>query len=721
MGAYSRKKSFQKKTDSFTSRYMNGESKSFNDAPSTDSGAPIPTVSIPFGEENGGLISSIKKLLGKGDSDTEWISNPAHPDNNGESFDNPLYDEEEAQSAALPPVTPVKTEEQKIADGHKHARELSDAVIRSKRKFGLITIKDGMFADVKKDVADLNQLLDAPYPTDEDKRQRQLYAILAQYDKTIGTMQGYITHIREKNGGQSSSGKARLELVEQLLAQSIQDRNYFTACAQEVESNSSIVISSWDDMLANARVIDLTAKDAQLTTVGGGASLLTKRTTSDGKSEFIKPEEKTLTRETTGADLFQIVMRLSPAVNQTISELKGHLLQEPASEAHSMESVNEKIIGFFGTILTGFRSGLRNKRIDESQEDYDAAMEQEIRNSLAEYISAYPQYASIYQFFATDSEHISKLLVIDDVIRKKNNESIVASDNPYISKGSIMSDRNVSTSIMADRLGLSDIVAKSRTVLIKTPTGEVMKANAMDEAKGQRMKDVTEEISQLEKEGIKTDGDSKTRPLKISLIYSPDALIKMSDLLVFDIICGQTDRHHENFFVTVTKNPPDENGEATWIITDVQAIDNDMSFGALSYDEILRWNGASHMRSLHKTENLPRRNEKGEPVKDEDGDVIWDTKTTKNISCMSRKTYDRIMSYSESMAFLDQRHIRNESEIHALTDRLRAVKEELTEMVQSGEIMLVGDDEEQKQKAYEKAKNDMQEDVGYYFKKQYLR
>ena len=197
MGAYSRKKSFQKKADSFTSRYMNGESKSFNDAPLTDSGAPIPTVSVPFGEENGGLISSIKKLLGKGDSDTEWISNPAHPDSNSESFENPLYNEEEAQSVALPPVTPVKTEEQKIADGHKHARKLSDAVISSKRKFGLITIKDGMFADVKADIAELNRLLDKPYPTDDPrKRTKQLYGIIAQYDKAIQTMQGYISHIK---------------------------------------------------------------------------------------------------------------------------------------------------------------------------------------------------------------------------------------------------------------------------------------------------------------------------------------------------------------------------------------------------------------------------------------------------------------------------------------------------------------------------------------------
>lgn len=721
MGAYSRKKGFQKKSDSFTSRYISGDSRTFKDAPTTDSGAPIPTVSIPYGEESGGLISSIKKLLGKGNSDTEWTSGPANSDSNSGKFVNPFFDEDKAHEATAPAITPVKTEEQKIADGHKHARELSEAVINNKRKFGLITIKDGMFADVKTDIAGLNKLLDSPYPADEGKRQKQLFAILSQYDKAIGTMQGYITHIHEKNGGQSSSGKARLELVEQLLAQSIQDRNYFTACVQEVESNSSIVISSWDDMLANARVIDLTAGDAQLTNIGGGASLLTKRTTSDGKSEFIKPEERTITRKTTGADMLQIVTRLSPAANQVISELKAHLLQDPTSEVHSMESVNEKIIGFFGTILTGFLYGRRNKRDTESQETYEAAMEQEIRNSLAEYSSRYPQYASIYQYFATDSEHMKKLLLISDVIEKKNNESRVAFDNSTIARGSIMSDRNVSTSIMADRLGLSDIVARSRTVLIKTATGEVMKANAMEEARGQKMKDVTDEIEILEKAGIKTEDESQTRPLKISLIYSPDALIKMSDLLVFDIICGQTDRHYENFFVTVTKNPPDENGEATWIVTDVHAIDNDMSFGALPYEEIQRWGGSSHMKSLRKTEHVPRRDEKGEGVKDEDGNFIWEDKTTKSISCMSRKTYDRIMNYSESMAFLDQRHIRNESEMHALTDRLRGVKEELTEMVQSGEIMLVGDDEAEKQTAYEKAKSEIQGDVGYYFKKQYFR
>ncbi len=718
MGAYSRKKGFQKKSDSFTSRYISGDSRTFKDAPTTDSGAPIPTVSIPYGEESGGLISSIKKLLGKGNSDTEWTSGPANSDSNSGEFVNPFFDEDEEHEATAPAITPVKTEEQKIADGHKHARELSDAVISSKRKFGLITIKDGMFADVKADIAELNRLLDKPYPTDDPrKRTKQLYGIIAQYDKAIQTMQGYISHINEKGGGQSSSGKARLELVQQLLDQSVKDRTYFSACADEVDRNTSITISTWDEVLNHARVVDMTAKGTQTETIGAGASILTKMTTENGKTTFLKPGEKTLSnKDNNTTEFLEFYNRASSYAHETIEDLLKLLTDTPIIGPKGPLSAQEALVEFSKMTVLG--KGLPRKGFASSQTDtyeqFMAKKRSSYREGLENAIHNDPQFAVIYRYFLSSDENIDKLIEFEDAVTKKRNETSTARDNPEINYGSIISDRNVSTSIMADRLGMTDIVARSQTVLMKSASGEIVSANSMEEAKGERGSDIEAQIKELE------EADAKKRakeanpgpPLKISLIYTPDVLIKMCDLMVFDIICGQTDRHNGNYMLSVTKQPRGEDGQAIWIVTDVKAFDNDLSFGNLRYNTLLNEGQVGFMQSLKKEAAVG---------KDADGSTVFGYVNT--ISCMSKKTYDRIMNYSASMALIDQRHLRSEREIRAMQDRLRGVKDDLRSMVESGQIMLVDEnDDTQKQEAYEKTKREMRfPRIGHYFGKANLQ
>ena len=83
------------------------------------------------------------------------------------------------------------------------------------------------------------------------------------------------------------------------------------------------------------------------------------------------------------------------------------------------------------------------------------------------------------------------------------------------------------------------------------------------------------------------------RQKKEKIVYTPEAMRQITCLQLFDSICGQIDRHWNNFFVTYKE----ENGKM--VITGFQGIDNDLSFGDLQYSNIR----AENMNRLPAFEN----------------------------------------------------------------------------------------------------------------------
>ena len=64
---------------------------------------------------------------------------------------------------------------------------------------------------------------------------------------------------------------------------------------------------------------------------------------------------------------------------------------------------------------------------------------------------------------------------------------------------------------------------------------------------------------------------------RANIIYTPDAMQQLSCLQLFDTQC---DRHYGNYYADYKE----ENGK--FIITGIQGIDNDLSFGNLQYKHI---------------------------------------------------------------------------------------------------------------------------------------
>ncbi len=141
-----------------------------------------------------------------------------------------------------------------------------------------------------------------------------------------------------------------------------------------------------------------------------------------------------------------------------------------------------------------------------------------------------------------------------------------------------MTKRNVATSRMAAIFGLEHMVAKSETAEIydKT-TGTTVRGNLMEKAEGV--------------EGNKfAENFRKNHDKDTTAFITPTAQRDLMNLQVFDVLCGQVDRHMGNYMVTTE-------GDDT--ITGIKAIDNDGAFGTITDVN----GGAKHDRRVYDPES----------------------------------------------------------------------------------------------------------------------
>lgn len=133
----------------------------------------------------------------------------------------------------------------------------------------------------------------------------------------------------------------------------------------------------------------------------------------------------------------------------------------------------------------------------------------------------------------------------------KRNMAMEIKKPAKINYGRKLSNRNVATSRLAAMLGVSDMICDSRTASIKQ-NGKVVKGNIMEATGG-------------------------VEPVRAGGIYSSHAISQLFTLSVFDLICGQTDRHFGNYHCIINKKD---------VIEGIKGIDNDMAFGELRFEDI---------------------------------------------------------------------------------------------------------------------------------------
>ena len=164
-------------------------------------------------------------------------------------------------------------------------------------------------------------------------------------------------------------------------------------------------------------------------------------------------------------------------------------------------------------------------------------------------------------------EELRAIVDYHKTVSKAANMSETARDEANIVNDSEMSRRNAATSRMAHMLGMGATVAFSENVIV-VDDGVEMKGSFMAAAIGY---------------DTRSTGGMEAMVGKEFDFTSPNLQRDISRMQVFDMLCGQIDRHGGNFLYQISPNPV--NGK--YQITGIQGIDNDMSFGLVNLN---RWN-----------------------------------------------------------------------------------------------------------------------------------
>ena len=389
-------------------------------------------------------------------------------------------------------------------------------------------------AAVKNSLTHVNHLLQIKIPSDRAAFAQQCatveraYAVLAQHCST------YV----EKRHPHTPHGRTRLRMVKQLLKQVKREQPLLASCAQEVFMRGpSSQQADWGMVLWQMRTAQLDTEGYQTANLGGGSSFVL-RIQHGNERIYFKPVEKRIERTPDMSIDFAVIQdaiqqnRNDKLLVDTFMELQGK----------AQDAIDEvSVLGQF--LVTNGRGNFVNEMTEEDlQQLVDGGM---LR----------AEFATLEKGRA-----LCRLAVIAG--RRGTLETFC--DTAKIDRDATISDRNVATSRMAKLFGIEDMVAQSRTVVL-THEGKDIVGNVMREAKGRPIDELREEAAKQ----------------NLVVEYSPNALRQLMILQMFDVLCGQIDRNHSNFLFE------HEDKAGRRVLTRLTAIDNDLAFGRMTFQNVL--------------------------------------------------------------------------------------------------------------------------------------
>ena len=415
---------------------------------------------------------------------------------------------------------------------------------------------------------DLTSLLRTSIPSDPNELITQVNEIVELYKQTTTKLSNRI-HELEDIGSLSAKQMAEYDLAMERLPQYRDELQIFEIAAAQIKVGKLAPVPGvWENVLYNIRATRIDIDDPNMEMVGGGASTLYKVKEGE-KTYFVKRQQSVISAESDSEAVKEMALSGSVHITRMLNNLEEFAKGD-----------RKAVVTILNVIATGL-SQLGAIHMEQLPKDATPEQRAAAEKAYADRMVATLKssgFASAQRFWDLflEGENVN-MVGFEELIRgaeKKKNEYQNAVGYAMIDEGAVVSDRNVSTSIMAKRLKLSDIVAESKTVLLDNGDGTFAKANAMEEVPGKEFGKLLEEAKKH----------------NCSIEYSPTALGQLFSLQVFDMICGQVDRHVNNYMVTsydrmrVTK---DGETKEVWVVKSIKGIDNDLSFGNLTGPQVV--------------------------------------------------------------------------------------------------------------------------------------
>ena len=453
--------------------------------------------------------------------------------------------------------------------------------------------------DIRLKIGRVQEFLSAPMPPlsaeprDEEKYREELKASCQSAGLLYSDLVASLEEWLGKKEALEDYSRERYEVIRLMKEQIQGEAERFEASLtdyREMMTGSPEALEAkevtWADMLRHERAeqIDFDAEKIKTSSEGAGTSDIIKFE-RQGKTYYFKAEENMATG--------------------SFSELAHKTAVEQDLDGKLFE-------GFSRAVNDTIRSE-QGVRLWENMRDIFNYMRADVTHLLDK--KASPLNAFIRSIPKLHRPQFKQFFL--EAYKKENCRSI-AGESAQIKEGRNLSRRNVATSRLAKLLGIEDLIAASRTVVIKKD-GRRIRGNVMDQAKGQ------------EEGAIK----------RIKSTYSEEAEDQLICLQYFDLICGQIDRHYGNFLLDTEDKT--EGGAKT--INGICAIDNDMSFGNMDFKTAAK--GVNRLRRLRQ-------------------DMV---------KLMPEKFKSSVMALEPSIASLLLRDLLEPDELKSLEDRIKGLQE----------------------------------------------
>ena len=427
--------------------------------------------------------------------------------------------------------------------------------------------------------------------------------------KTIIACENYI----ENRDPWTAEGKARLQMIKDFRAQMRHESIMFAGRVEALsteETNANVnTTKTWLDVLTEVRTDNIEhGKDGYKLEEGGAGTSKIYIIEKDGKKQYFKENEKCPVND------FFILM------DEPIKKLSEKEDDKSQRRLGYLKAIKRVIMEKYKTEAEAAKQLKLAYRKDDKLYAFIIAMfgkDQEINNMMLEIMertNAHPEEKD------NDMDFINNEL--KEVMKKKTLSAISFRD-AQIQKNAEISKRNVATSRLANFLQIGDMVSESKLVKLSI-NGKQMNGISMEEAKGEK---ITSIVKNAEKN-------------KKKVRYSPKAYRQLLNLQLFDLICGQVDRNMGNYLCE-----QEETGDGVEI-TQIKAIDNDIAFGNLDYEDIYQ----KGLYGINRMRNIEYADELQVPAVDKlfaDRILALDEKTINYLLC-------DVLSKSERTALIDR-------------------------------------------------------------------
>ncbi len=546
--------------------------------------------------------------------------------------------------AYAPRTARTRAHDSALEAAHKEAEKTKSRFLRTKRRFGLIPLKDpAEVAVVKAAINELGNLINSPVPKEDTDYAFGVETICQAYDKLIRSCRTFSAFVKGKRKP-SRKELSWAEIAEEIIPQSERERDIFKMAEGEYVTGNRLDGGFWTEILYTVRSRQLTQSDVDK--AGAGTSDLTIKKNADGSREYIKPEERSAAN-----DEISTYMKMYAQTGDEAKRLMDSMLQSGRVAAFSLEMKS-----VFAEIV---------ERIMQDGYEVKDAVEVAIEDN--EY-SLNKQNLISSATRSVMGDHLKDFVMF---AYKKNMEFTVSVNDAKIKANSTISDRSASTSRLAERLGLGGVVAKSETVMLKKANGSLTRANSMEGIVGGNTVEAGLLVAYLQKNQ--------------RIEFSGEGAKQLFELQIFDLISGQIDRHMGNYKLIIRFEPSEDSlykkdidpahppappnaGPGVYVVEGVKAIDNDMSFGEMHQE--------SGNKMYGKTPAL----------------YSQDYRKAASIPFISKELYDRLtMPIMDAIIGYDQFDLRSSDEIRELKTRFVQVRNQIQALVASGKMKVISD------------------------------